>query len=190
VRVGDRVTASQGLLTIPEVDRMLLETSVSESDIRRVQPGQRATIQVEAFPALSFQGAVTRVGTLARPAPNRAFDDKRFDLQIELEGVSPELRPEMSARADVTVAHRPDALLAPVTSIFGTGRGLIAYVSRHGGVETRPVEIGESDGSSVEVLAGLAEGDVLLLAEPRSAPARPITTPQTTLPTTNGRRAN
>ena len=85
VRVGDRVTASQGLLTIPEVDRMLLETSVSESEVRRVRPGQRAAIRVEAFPALQFHGTVTRVGTLARPAPDRPFDDKRFDLHIELE---------------------------------------------------------------------------------------------------------
>ena len=191
VRVGDRVTASQGLLTIPEVDRMLMETSVSEADVRRVRPGQRATIRVEAFPAQSFDGLVTRVGTLARPAPDRPFDDKRFDLQIELERVSPELRPEMSARADVTVAERKDALLVPVTSIFGTSQGLVAYVSRPGRVETRAVEIGESDGAAVEVVSGLTEGDVLLLAEPRSAPARPTTTHDgTTLPTTDGRRSH
>jgi multidrug efflux pump subunit AcrA (membrane-fusion protein) len=168
VRVGDRVTSSQGLLTIPEVDRMLLETSVGESEVRRVRPGQRAAIQVEAFPGLPLHGTVTRVGTLARPAPDRPFDDKRFDLQIELESVSPELRPEMSARADVIVAHRPATLLAPVTSIFGTGRGLVAYVSRNGTVEARRVEIGESDGTSVEVLSGVNDGDLLLLTEPRS----------------------
>jgi len=169
VRVGDRVTTSQGLLTIPEVDRMLLETSVSESDIRRVQTGQRASIHVEAFPGQSFQGTVVRVGTLARPGPDRAFDDKRFDLHVELNTVSPELRPEMSARADITVAHRAEAVLAPVTSIFGTGQGLVAYVSRPGGVETRRVEVGESDGTWVEVLSGVTEGDLLMLVAPRSA---------------------
>lgn len=174
VRVGDRVTASQGLLTIPEVDRMLLETSVSESEVRRVQPGQHAAIHVEAFPALALRGTVTRVGTLARPAPDRAFDDKRFDLHIELQSVSPELRPEMTARADVTVAQRPDALLAPVTSIFDTGGGLVAYVSKHGSVEARHVEIGESDGVSVEILSGVAEGEALMLIEPRSIPPPPI----------------
>jgi biotin carboxyl carrier protein len=177
VRVGDRVTASQGLLTIPEVDRMLLETSVSESEVRRVRPGQRAAIRVEAFPALEFQGTVTRVGTLARPAPDRPFDDKRFDLNIELERVSPELRPEMSARADVTVAYRPAALLAPVTSVFGTGHGLVAYVSQHGSVGARPIEIGESDGTWVEVLSGVAEGDLLTIVEPGSTSGRPQATP-------------
>lgn len=172
VRIGDRVTASQGLLTIPEVDRMLLETSVSESEVRRVRPGQRATIQVEAFPALALRGTVTRIGTLARPTADRPFDDKRFDVQIELETVSPELRPEMSARADITVTHRPAVLQAPVTAIFDTGRGLVAYVPLEGGHEARPVTVGESDGTWVEVVSGVREGELVSLVEPGAAASR------------------
>jgi HlyD family secretion protein len=185
VRVGDRVTASQGLLTIPEVDRMLLETSVSESEVRRVRAGQPATIQVEAFPALPLRGTVTRVGTLARPAPDRPFDDKRFDVQIELETVSPDLRPEMSARADITVTHRPDALLAPVTAIFDTGRGLVAYVPVRGGHAARSVTVGESDGTWVEVVSGVREGELLSLVEPGGAPA--VRTPAAPATATPGR---
>ena len=83
----------------------------------------------------------------------------------------------MSARADITVTHRPEALLAPVTAIFGAGHGLIAYVSQRGSVVARPVEIGESDGTSVEVLSGVAEGELLMLVEPRSTAARPMTAP-------------
>ena len=169
VRVGDRVTSSQGLLVIPEVDRMVLETSVSESEVRRVRPGQRAAIQVEAFPALPLRGLVSRVGTLARPAPDRAFDDKRFDLLVELETVSPELRPEMTARADIIVLERRDVLLVPVTAIFTRGHELVAHVYRRGRVETRPVQLGESDGSQVEVIAGVAEGDSLMVVAPGSS---------------------
>ena len=187
VRVGDRVTASQGLLTIPEVDRMLLETSVSESEVRRVRAGQPATIQVEAFPALPLRGTVTRVGTLARPAPDRPFDDKRFDVQIELESVSPDLRPEMSARADITVTHRPAALLAPVTAIFDTGRGLVAYVPVRGGYDARPVAVGESDGTWVEVLSGVREGELLSLVEPGAPAARVPSAPAAPASATPGR---
>jgi len=168
VRVGDRVTASQGLLTIPEVDRMVLETSVSESEVRRVRPGQETTIYVEAFPALPLKGKVTRVGTLARPAPDRSFDDRRFDVQIELATVSPELRPEMSARADIIVAHRPDALLVPVTAVFESGQEFVVYVDGASGPEPQLVEIGETDGTSAELLSGVSDGQQLLLVEPSS----------------------
>lgn len=166
VRVGDRVTASQGLLTIPEVDRMLLETSVSESEVRRVAPGQRALIHVEAFPGLAVEGTVKHVGTLARPTPDRAFDDKRFDVQIELTSVRPELRPEMSARADVVVAERRQVLLAPVTAVFNTAQGLVVHAVQARRTETRRVEIGESDGVYVELVSGAHEGDRLRVVAP------------------------
>ena len=44
IHIGDRVTASQGLITIPEVNRMLLEASVSEADMRRVHAGHRQCV--------------------------------------------------------------------------------------------------------------------------------------------------
>lgn len=174
VRVGDRVTSSQGLLSIPEVDRMVLETSVSESEVRRVRPGQRAAIHVEAFPDLPVSGVVARVGTLARPAPDRAFDDKRFDVFIELETVSPELRPEMTARADVVLLERQNVLLAPVTAIFSRGPGLVAYVSQRGRIDARSITIGESDGTHVEVVAGVAEGDLLMVVQPDASSKPPV----------------
>ncbi len=85
IRVGDRVTGSQGLVTIPEVSRMLVEASTSEADVHRVRPGQAATIRLEAFPDLRLTGKVTRVGTLARSSVDRPFDEKRFDLIVELD---------------------------------------------------------------------------------------------------------
>ncbi len=82
--IGDRVFATQGIVTIPEVNRMLVEASVSESEVHRVQDrASPPTIRVEAFPELKLTGKVTRVGTLASSSVNRPFDDKRFDLVID-----------------------------------------------------------------------------------------------------------
>jgi multidrug resistance efflux pump len=64
VRVGDRVSSSQGVVTIPEVDRMLVEGSVGEAEVRRIRAGQRASVRLEAFPDLRLGGRVERVGTL------------------------------------------------------------------------------------------------------------------------------
>jgi len=179
VRVGDRVTSSQGLATIPEVDRMLVETSVSEAELRRVRVGQTAAVRVEAFPDLRLTGAVTRVGTLARASADRPFDEKRFELVVELHKASPELRPEMTARADILLGQRSNVLLLPVTAIFGQQRGFVAYVPGRRAPDTRQLEIGETDGRFVEVVSGLAEGESVLLTEPnrdggrRTAPSTP-----------------
>ena len=166
IRIGDRVTVSQGIVTIPDVNRMLLEASVSEAEVHRVHPGQPAVVRVEAFPDLRLAGRVTRVGTLARPAGDRPFEDKRFDLIVELDSTPEDLRPEMSARADIVVGTRSDVLLLPINAVFEQRGGFVAYVVRPSGVETRAVHVGASSDVLVEIVGGLNEGERVLLTEP------------------------
>lgn len=175
LRVGDRVFATQGIVTIPEVNRMLVEASVSEAEVHRVKAGQAAEIRVEAFPDLKLTGKVTRVGTLAATSPTRPFDDKRFDLIITLDPTTAELRPEMSIRADVIVGSRTSVLMVPVTAIFNNRGSRVAHVVTATGIETRPVDLGESNDRFVEIVAGLRQGERVSLTAPEAP--RPTNTP-------------
>jgi RND family efflux transporter MFP subunit len=173
IRVGDRVTASHGLVTIPEVQRMVVESSVREADVHRVRAGQAATVRLDAFPDVVLKGRVSRVGTLARAAPERVFEDKRFDLVVELDAAPGELRPEMTARVDVLVDERKDVLLVPVAAVFEEGGAMVCRRRGPFGTETRRVEVGETDEQWVEVRSGLREGDHVVLAGAEVGPAPP-----------------
>ena len=169
LRIGDRVFATQGIVTIPEVNRMLVEASISESEVHRVQTGQAAEVRVEAFPDLKLTGKVTRVGTLASSSVNRPFDDKRFDLIITLDPTTAELRPEMTIRADVIVGSRANVLMIPVTAVFNNQGSRVVYVTGATGTEMRPVDLGESNDRMVEVVSGLREGERVSLSAPAPA---------------------
>ena len=171
LRVGDRVFATQGIITIPEVNRMVVEASIGEAEVHRVKPGQPATIRVEAFPDLRLTGKVSRVGTLASASATRPFDEKRFDLIIEVDATTVELRPEMTARADIVVGTRKDVLLIPVTSVFEKQGSFVAYVVSRNKTEQRPIDLGESNDRMVEVVSGLREHERVSLTEPPEAAA-------------------
>src|SRR5688572_437374 len=174
LRIGDRVFATQGIVTIPEVNRMLVEASISESEVHRVKTGQPAEIRVEAFPDVTLSGQVTRIGTLASTSATRPFDDKRFDLIITLDPTTVDLRPEMTIRADVIVGSRTGVLLIPVTAVFNNQGTRVVYVVSATGTESRPVDLGESNDRQVEIVAGLREGERVSLSPPDTgaAPAR------------------
>ena len=181
LRVGDRVTSSQGLVTIPEVDRMLVDASVSEAEVHRVRQGQRASVHVEAFPGVALSGTVTRVGTVAAASPYQPQQGKRFSLEVALDPAAVDLRPEMSARADVQIGDRGRVLLLPVNAVFDEHGALVAHRVGRGGIETQPLVLGETDDRVVEVLSGLNEGDAVLLASPGTAPTSATDRPATTL---------
>jgi multidrug efflux pump subunit AcrA (membrane-fusion protein) len=165
-------------LTIPEVNRMFVETSVREADVHRVQPDQRATIQLDAYPGVTLQGKVIRVGTLARSEFDPRFEEKRFDLTVEVtEMATVELRPEMTARVDIVVGEKPDVLLLPINAVFESGGSSVAYALRPWGVDERTLDLGESNDTHVEVQGGLREGERVALVDFASASSAPGAAP-------------
>jgi HlyD family secretion protein len=163
IRVGDRVTRSQGLITIPEVKRMVVESSIDEASVHKVKPGQKASIRPDAFPNLRLTGKVSRVGTLARASIERPFEDKRFDLIIDIDPTDAELRPEMTARVDILAGVRENVLLLPVNAIFERQGAPAVHVVGFFGLTPRLVELGESTDLYTEVTAGLREGERVTL---------------------------
>ena len=176
IRLGDRVTPSQGIVRVVEVDRMLVDTSVPERSVYRVRPGQPVTVRLEAFPELQLSGRVTTIGVLARTTRDRMVETKRFDVTIELDPAAAELRPEMTARVDIRVGERQDVVRLPVNALFEHDGLTMVNVSRGGRIEVRQIEIGEQNQRFVEVLAGVAEGErVMLVGEPTGGDAPPAT---------------
>jgi HlyD family secretion protein len=158
IRAGDRVSSSQPVLTLPDIDRMQLEASVAEFDVRPLRPAQRAVIHVEALPGREFAGTVARVGMLGRVDGPLAA--KRFDVVLDIDAPDADLRPGMTARADVLVGTRENVLLAPISAVVEEhGVTVVHVLTRGGRVETRPVVVGASSGTEVEIVSGVVEGD-------------------------------
>jgi HlyD family secretion protein len=165
IRVGDRVTPTQGLITIPDVARMIVESSVSEAELHRVKPGQSAVVRLEAYPDLRLDGTVARVGTLATSSTNHGLDDKRFDLVIELSSSSADLRPEMTARADIVVGAKENVLRVPVAAVFQRQGAFVVHMADGANGAARTVDIGEANDQFVEILSGITEGERVLLTD-------------------------
>jgi multidrug efflux pump subunit AcrA (membrane-fusion protein) len=187
VRTGDRVTASQGLVTLPEVKRMLVEATVPEAEVHRLRAGQPATITLDAFPGLRLTGKVGPVGTLARSSLERPFEEKRFDVVVEVDAGAGDLRPEMTARVDIVVSERQGVLLVPVNAVFERHGLPVCHVLRPLGTETRQVQLGETDDVMAEVVAGLQEGDRVVLSDVTAGQVAPTAvTPQGGEPSRGG----
>ena len=167
VRLGDRVTPSQGLVRVVEVSRMLVDTSVPERSVHRVRPGQPVTVRLEAFPDLALSGRVATIGVLARIARDHMVETKRFDVTVELDPAAADLRPEMTARVDIRVGERQDVVRLPVNALFERDGMTVVSTLRGGRIELRQIELGEQNRRFVEIVAGVSEGDrVMVIGQP------------------------
>ena len=167
------------IATVADLSELLVEVDVDETDIVDVALGQPADVKVDAIPARAYHGKVVEIGSSGyeRPAqPDVTF----FKVKILLTDPDVKLRPGMSARADVHVAEHPQALVVPVEAVVyrrplgPDGKPLkegaagadeevkVAFVVEKGKAVQRPVTLGISDATHVEVTAGIKPGEVVI----------------------------
>ena len=108
----------------------------------------------------SFSGTVTEIRKTAASASGVT----RYSATITLDK-APEMLPGMTARAEIAIHGVDNALIIPVEALHQTSASSFVYTSfdpqtgEYG--DLREVEAGISNTESVEILSGLAEGEVV-----------------------------
>lgn len=106
------------LLVISDLGTMEAWVEVDETEVVNVALGQTAEVTIDAFPSDTFTGRVTEIGNsplrVATGASGEAVD---FEVKITLDQAPPNIRPGLSAKAEITVAERQQAVSVPLGAV-------------------------------------------------------------------------
>jgi HlyD family secretion protein len=167
IDVGAQIMQGQVLVTIPDMSKMQALLDIPEATIFRIATNQPVTISAEALPGVTFSGTVTRIAQVANPQNWLQSDVKQFKVDAALaEGRG--LKPGFSCDAEILTGRLTNCLVAPLQAVFREDDQFVVYRRRGSRAERTPVEIGESSETHVQLTAGVAEGDELLLVAPRA----------------------
>jgi len=167
-REGETVAAdfsAPTFVTILDLDRLEVLAYVDETDIGRVAIDQLATFTVDTYPDMKFQAVVNAIQPRAELQGSVVNYVVRLDFEPAENFI---LRPEMTAHVRLVVSERDDALTAPRNALKRRdGRRYMVVQRGDEWVETS-VRTGWRSDSSVEILSGVREGDVVELNPTRS----------------------
>ena len=109
------VSGGTTLLTMADLSRIRVRVMVSESDVGNVQPGQPASVSVDAFPNRSFQGMVEKI------EPQAVVDQSvtSFPVLVSLDNPGGQLLPGMNGEVTILVAQRSDVIAVPMDAVRG-----------------------------------------------------------------------
>jgi HlyD family secretion protein len=174
IQEGIEVRERQEILSIPSTDGMIAEIKLHESVLKQVELGMPCSIKVDALPGARLAGEVSFVALL--PDQNSRWTNPNLRVyrsDVALTTPNPGLRPGMSCSVEILIEEIPDTTYVPVQSVFREGRTNVAFVVEDGQVERRVVQVGRFNELWVQVVEGLAEGEVVLLRAPEgySAPS-------------------
>jgi HlyD family secretion protein len=157
------VTGGTLLLSLAGTESLYLEGKVDENEVARVELDQEARIRTEAYGDRVFRGHVTKIAPIGERIQNVTY----FEVEIEIADVDAGLlRPRMSGDAEIVAEVVEDTLAIPETALRYRGDRIYVEVVTGDGsspVEARDVSIGIVDGTRVQILKGLEEGDEVRL---------------------------
>ncbi len=106
------------ILVISNLEGMEALVDVDENDIVSIELGQQAKIEIDALPDSVFHGEVSEIANSAKTSSGGTSEQKtEFEVKIAITDASDQLRPGMTATADVITEVRDSALGVPIQSV-------------------------------------------------------------------------
>lgn len=159
-----------GVCTIVDMSSLEIEVDVNESYINRVSPGQRVVATLDAYPDWKIPASV--ITTIP------AADRERATLLVRIafdQLDDPRILPDMGvnvafldagAPPDEAVADGSPRLWIPSAALRSDGGAQVVFVARDDMLERRVIATGLEDAGDVEVLAGVAVGERVVVEGP------------------------
>jgi RND family efflux transporter MFP subunit len=154
-RVGND---SEPLFVLVRSDVVTIAMDVPEAFAAEVEPGDRATVAIQAMKGRTVEGKVSRTSW--------ALEPKTRTLRIEIDIPNPggTLRPGLYAYASLVAEEHPDVLTIPASAVVREQEQTFCVLVLDGKAVRRPVELGLSDGTRTEIVTGLDGSETVVKA--------------------------
>jgi HlyD family secretion protein len=178
--IGTMNNAGTQLLTISDMSTVEAVMMVDETSVPQVKLGQKASLSIDAYPNVKFQGTVTEVGSspILKTDPDlltlvQNSEAINFKVKIRLDNPPDTIRPGFSVTAEIVTGRRDGATAIPLQALVTrdvqekgktptpgsrppTEEGV--YVVKDGKLAFQKVETGIAGDLMIEAKSGPAVG--------------------------------
>lgn len=169
IEEGAEVDYRQAIIDLPDYSHFVVKAWVTESEISKLQIGQAAWAVIPALGNRELWGEVVEIGRFPTVRDRYRSTTPEYSVTIDFDSAANDLEklsPRMDAKVEIVVNDVDDVLQIPVDAVSQMGDGPSVIVSNGEQLESRSVDLGVTDDETIEVLAGLDEGEELVVDPP------------------------
>jgi len=176
-KIGSQVSRRMPVVALPDLTEMQIVVDVQEVDYKRIQPGQKAEITVDAADKLRTTGTVKLKSLAAKMDFMGESQVKWYEVTVSVDSLHSRIPPGLSAGCEIFINNVADTVVVPTLAIFERDSLKIIYVANGDKFMKVPVETGQSNSSHTIITKGLKGTETIALMEP---PQNKIQKPNTT----------
>lgn len=156
-----------GIATVVDMNSNEIEVDVNESNIGRVYEGQKVTATLDAYPDWQIPSHVRTI------IPTADRQKATVKVRISFDKLDPRILPDMGVKVAFLEEQKPqdkkqdaNAIYLPKDALHENQGSTVVYVFKDGKAERRAVRTGRANGDNQAVIAGLTDGDQVIVKGP------------------------
>jgi HlyD family secretion protein len=175
--VGNSMMAGTEMMRVADISIMEVQVDVSENDIPKVNMGDTAIIEVDAYTNRKFKGIVTKIASSNTTAATATSGTDVINYKVHIRLLASSysdllsqtnfpFRPGMTASADIQTKRGDNRLSVPINAVTSRPRDggveleeVVFVLQADNTVKKVKVRTGIQDINYIEILSGLNEGD-------------------------------
>jgi HlyD family secretion protein len=152
---GEVVVPGSAVLEIIDTSEIWVSAWVDESAMAGLAPGQPARVVFRSEPDRTYRGEVARLGRQTDP------ETREFMVDVRVPALPANWTIGQRAEVYIATAQAAAAATVPVHAVFRQEDQPGVFVAEHGTAHWRPVELGLRGRDRVEIISGIAPGDLV-----------------------------
>jgi RND family efflux transporter MFP subunit len=161
VDIGSLVQADAAsgtfLFTLMHSDVLRIQLYVPQDEALGVSPGVEAVVRVPEIPGRDFLGTVTRIADALQPGTRTLL------TEIDVPNPDRALSPGLYCNVELKIPRKTPSLIVPSDAVVFNSNGLTVAVVENGVARFHKITVARDFGTTVEVTAGVKEGDEVIL---------------------------
>jgi RND family efflux transporter MFP subunit len=159
---GASTTSRAAVVTIADMNSLMVETDVSESNIEKIKQGQDCEISLDANPGKRYQGFVFKI------VPTADRSKATVLVKVAFRSYDKSVLPEMSAKVSFLSEKTKNdkdqipVLTAPLSAVEDVNGKKVVYLIRDDFAIIKEITTGRLFGNYVEITSGLDEGEKII----------------------------
>jgi len=150
------VVGQSPIARLTDISSLKLEINVPETDIIFFETGKNVNIKSQLYPSEQFQGKVEFVS-------DRGDESHNYIVKIKVANSSKnKLKAGMYASVTLSKKMNETSLNIPRLALLGSAKKPQVYIADNGKAILREIVVGRSNGTSIEVIKGIAEGEKVI----------------------------
>lgn len=187
---GQTVNSSQSAPTIVKLarlDMMTIKAQISEADITRISPGQKAYFTIFSDPDKRYDATLRTIelapesvmkddslaGTSSASGSGTSNASVYYNALLDVPNPENRLRIAMTAQVSLLLGDAKNTLLVPIQAVHKIDgkEQQVQVLTQDQRLETRKVTTGITNNVDIQILSGLKAGETVVLSQPAAKSA-------------------